>query len=132
MRVGSVLSRVHVQENSVPQDGVSRFPFIVQMNSLGKALPSSIAYLTYVDGFQMPFKSWNLPISECQVELVSKLAGSAIENGFKLSPEKVLLFSRRHGIRLDLEITLNGFSIPVKKEQIFNHSTRQKTHSFHT
>ena len=45
VRVGSAYSRVHVQENGVPQGGVlSCTLFIVKMNSLRKALPPTISY----------------------------------------------------------------------------------------
>lgn len=123
VRVGTALSRVHVQENGVPQGGVlSCTLFIVKMNSLRKALPPSISCLIYVDDVQLSFKSCNLSVCERQVQLgVSKLAGWADRNGFKFNPGKCtcVLFSKRRGIRPDPDIHLNGVSIPVKKEHKF-------------
>lgn len=61
--VGSALSRVHVQENGVPQGRVLNCTlFIVKMNSLGKALPRTVSYSMYVDDVQICFKSPSLSI----------------------------------------------------------------------
>lgn len=122
------LSRVHGQENGVPQGGVlCCLLFIGKMNSLGKVRPPTISYSMYVEDVQMSFKSCNMSICKRQVQLsVNKLASWVDKNGFNFNREKSAC--RKRGIHPNPDIELNGVTIRVKKEQIFRcSSTRQIT-----
>lgn len=116
-----------MQENDVTQGGVlSCTLFIVKMNSLRNVVPPTISHSTYVADVQTSFKSCNMSLCECQVQLgVKKLASLADNDGFKLNSEKkvlVLGFLESVGsIRTQTLITLNGVSISVRKERVFRY-----------
>lgn len=65
VKVGSALSRVHVQENGSPQNGVlSCTLFGVEMNCFGKILQPAISYLMQIDEVEISYKSRILSICE--------------------------------------------------------------------
>lgn len=78
MRVGPALYGVHVQENGVPQGGVSSCKlFIVKINSLRKALPPTISYSMYVDNVRYLSNPEICPSANVKssLELINLLAG---------------------------------------------------------
>lgn len=129
VRVGSALSCSCARKRCAQGGVLSCTLFVVKMNSLVKALSPSISYSMYVDDVQISFKSCNLSIWERQVQLgVNKLAGWAVNSGFRLNPGKstCFVFSKRRGIRPDPDIKLNGLLISVKKgAQVFRCSARR-------
>lgn len=92
VQLGTILSRMFVQENGVPQGSVlSVTLFILKMNSISKEIPPSISYSLYVDDVQISYSSSNLNTCERQIQLtINKLHKWANENGFKFSPEKTV------------------------------------------
>lgn len=121
VRVGAALSEIHTQENGVPQGCVlSCTLFIINMNTLRKALSPTIFYSVCVDDIHISFKSCNLSICERQVQLGAKRKW-ADENGFKVNTEKstCVLFSRQRGMKPDPDIILNGAVVLVKKKYTF-------------
>lgn len=136
VQLGTILSRMFVQENGVPQGSVlSVTLFILKMNSISKEIPPSISYSLYVDDVQISYSSSNLNTCERQIQLtINKLHKWANENGFKFSPEKTVcvLFSRIRGMFPEPSLQLDGHDLVVQSNHKFLGLTFDKKLSFQT
>ena len=121
VKLGTTYPREFCQENGVPQGGVlSVTLFIIKMNSIARAIPSSVQYSLYVDDLQISVSSCNLALCERRIQLaVNNLLKWADQNGFSFSPEKTVsvCFSRLRG----------GFSGPIGDHALHSDSNKTRT-----
>lgn len=123
VRLGTIMSSVHIQENGVPQGGVlSVTLFLIKLNSIGNVIPKSLTYSIYVDDIQLSYSSCNLAACERQLQIgINRLVKWADENGFKFCAEKTICvpFSQRRGMILDPTLYIKAAEIPVRNEHKF-------------
>lgn len=123
VRLGTVLSHTFVQENGVPQGCVlSTTLFIVKMNSINEAIPSTVMHSLYVDDLQIASRASNLSTCERQLQVtINKLTHWADKNGFRFSTQKTVavVFTLKRGLFPDPVLTLNNTALMIKHEHKF-------------
>ena len=92
VRVGSIFSDSHLHNMGVSQGRIlSVTLFSVKMNSIARCLKPGVDCSLYVDDFQICYRSSNVSIIECQLQLcLNKLQQWATGNGFRFSKTKTL------------------------------------------
>lgn len=123
VRLGTVLSRIFVQENGVPQGCVlSTTLFIVKMNSINRAIPRTVMHSIYVDDLQIACRASSLSSCERQLQItINRLTKWADQNGFRFSAQKTtaVLFTQKRGLFPEPALKLYNINMPVKQEHKF-------------
>ena len=123
VRVGSTFSDSNPQEMGVSQGSIlSVTLFSVKINSITQCLKSGVDCSLYVDDFQICYRSSNMNIIECQLQLyLIKLQQWATDNGFRFSKTKTVCMHiyQKRGLHLDPQLFLDKSPIPVVEETKF-------------
>ena len=121
--VGSTFSDSHPQEMGLPQDSIlSVTLFSVKINSITQCLKPGVDCSLYVDDFQVCYRSSNMSITECPLQLcLNKLQQWATDNGFQFLKTKTVCMHicQKRGLHLDAHVFLDKSPIPVVEETKF-------------
>ena len=94
----------------------------MKINSITQYLKPGVDFSLYVDDFQICYRSSNMSITECQLQLcLNKLQQWATDNGFRFSKTKTLYMHiyQKRGIHLDPQLLLEKSLIPVVEDTKF-------------
>ena len=127
VRVGSTLSDIYDQEQSVPQGSIlstTLFPYLfnIKINNIVTCLNSKTYGSLYVDDFVICYRSKNMRIIERHLQqCINRIEDWATNNGFKFSKSKTqcVHFCKLGRIHNDPVLYLYGSPIPVVEHSKF-------------